>query len=220
VSYAVAYSIGYPVQLSVLGPSSRLDKDGAGLIDRTLASGRRHGYVFTYAPGRPAAGGIASYTIHADPSPPGRAGLRHFFTNESGVIRVNAWARASASDGVYKEAANSAPANPVKSGRIRVSSEVQALRLIIRAAPQYPELARQARIQGTVRMRAIVAKDGTVEQLDVISGPPMLVRAAIDAAKDWRYAPTVIGGNPVEVETIIEVNFSLKDLPPPGKAPN
>jgi len=215
VSYAVAYSIGYPAALSKLGPSRLLDKNGAGLIDGELAGGVKHGYAFTYVPGKVGPGGIASYTIHADPLVSGRTGPRHLFTNQTGAIRVNASARASASDSLYSEPAESAPAASSKSGRIQVSPEIQALKLIIQSPPRYPELARQARIQGTVRLRAVIAKDGTIEQLDAISGHPLLVSAAIDAVKQWRYAPTLVNGEPVEVETIINVVFSPKDNPLP-----
>jgi len=213
VTYAVGYSIGYPAVLSYLGPSNRLDKTGAGLIDQKLASGKQHGYVFTYTAGKIAAGRITSYTIHADPEVQGSTGQRHFFTDESGVLRVNASRRASASDPAYEEAAKTAAAPAGTPGRIRVSKEVQAANLIVKVAPIYPPLARAARIQGIVRMRAVIAKDGTVQQLDVVSGPPVLVQAAIEAAKQWRYAPTEWNGQRVEVETVIDVIFSLGDKP-------
>jgi len=232
VSYGVAYGIGYPAGLSDLGPSTKLDRHGAGLIDGELASGTKHGYGFTYAPGKPAAGKVSMYTIHADPVALGRAGQRHFFMNETGVIRVNATARASVTNAPWTDPQKSAPITPGgvsksvppagNSGnpqRIPISAEVQAAKLISRVSPRYPELARQARIQGTVRLRAVIAREGTVQQLEVVSGPPILISAAIEAVKQWRYTPTLQNGEPVEVETEIDVIFSLGGNPP-GRGSN
>jgi protein TonB len=73
----------------------------------------------------------------------------------------------------------------------------------------YPPLARQTRISGTVRLHAIIGKDGSVQQLEVLSGHPLLVQAALDAVRQWRYRPTLLNGEPVEVDTTIDVIFSL-----------
>ena len=81
--------------------------------------------------------------------------------------------------------------------------------LIYRVQPAYPPLARSARIQGTVQLRAIISRTGTIENLQVMSGHPMLVGAAIDAVRQWRYRPYLLNGEPVEVETQVTVNFSL-----------
>jgi periplasmic protein TonB len=81
--------------------------------------------------------------------------------------------------------------------------------LIHRVQPDYPPLARQARIQGTVVLRAIINRGGRIENLQVLSGHPMLVPAAIDAVRQWRYRPYVLNDQPVEVETQITVNFLL-----------
>ena len=81
--------------------------------------------------------------------------------------------------------------------------------LIYRVQPAYPPLARAARIQGTVQLRAIISRTGTIENLQVISGHPMLVGAALDAVRQWRYRPYLLNGDPVEVETQVTVNFSL-----------
>jgi protein TonB len=78
-----------------------------------------------------------------------------------------------------------------------------------RVQPQYPPLARQTRISGTVRLHAIIGKNGAVEQLEVMSGHPLLVQAALDAVKQWRYQATTLNGEPVEVDTTIDVIFSL-----------
>jgi periplasmic protein TonB len=81
--------------------------------------------------------------------------------------------------------------------------------LIRRVQPQYPEPARIARIQGAVELAAVIGKDGTIENLHVVAGPPLLVRAAIEAVSQWRYRPYILNNEPVEVETHITVNFSL-----------
>jgi protein TonB len=81
--------------------------------------------------------------------------------------------------------------------------------LIYRVQPVYPPLARQARIQGAVQLRAIISKTGTIERLTVESGHPMLVKAAIDAVRQWRYRPYLLNDEPIEIETEITVNFVL-----------
>lgn len=93
--------------------------------------------------------------------------------------------------------------------KLRVSSGVAQGLLIRKAEPQYPSLARQARIQGTVVLQAVIGKDGTVQNLRVVSGHPMLIQAAIDAVKQWLYKPYSLNGEPIEVETQINVNFTL-----------
>ncbi len=81
--------------------------------------------------------------------------------------------------------------------------------LIRKVLPIYPLLARSARIQGAVALQATISKDGNIENLRILSGHPMLVRAAIDAVRQWRYRPYMLNHEPVEVETQITVNFSL-----------
>jgi protein TonB len=76
--------------------------------------------------------------------------------------------------------------------------------------PVYPVLAKQARIQGVVMMEAVISKDGSVDGLHVISGHPFLSQAAIDAVKQWRYRPTMLNGEPVDVITTITVTFTLR----------
>jgi protein TonB len=75
--------------------------------------------------------------------------------------------------------------------------------------PDYPPLARQARIQGAVVLQAVISRDGAIENLQVLSGHPMLVQAAVQAVRQWRYRPYVLNGEPVEVETQVTVNFVL-----------
>jgi protein TonB len=93
--------------------------------------------------------------------------------------------------------------------RVRVSSGVSSGLLIKKVQPNYPPLARQARIQGSVILHAEISKDGTIQNLQLISGHAMLAPAAIDAVKQWRYKPYLLNGEPVAVETEVVVNFSL-----------
>jgi protein TonB len=93
--------------------------------------------------------------------------------------------------------------------RVRVSQGVTQGLVIRKIQPNYPPLARQARIQGQVVLQAEISKDGTIQNLRLISGHPMLAPAAIEAVKQWRYKPYFLNGEPVEVETQITVNFSL-----------
>jgi len=81
--------------------------------------------------------------------------------------------------------------------------------LIYRVQPSYPPLARQARIQGPVQLRAIISRTGAIENLTVLLGHPMLSTAAIEAVRQWRYRPYLLNGEPIEVETEITVNFVL-----------
>jgi protein TonB len=93
--------------------------------------------------------------------------------------------------------------------RVRVSQGVSQGLLIKKVQPPYPPLARQARIQGQVVLQAEISKDGTIQNLRLISGHPMLAPSAIEAVKQWRYKPYYLNGEPVEVETQITVIFSL-----------
>jgi protein TonB len=95
--------------------------------------------------------------------------------------------------------------------KVRVSSGVAQGLLIHETKPVYPPLAVQARIQGTVLLQAVVAKDGTVQDLRLVSGHPLLVKAALDAVKLWRYKPYRLNDQPVEVDTEIIVNFTLSN---------
>jgi periplasmic protein TonB len=94
---------------------------------------------------------------------------------------------------------------------IRVSNMNEGS-LVQRVQPEYPALAKIGHIQGEVVLSAIISKEGTIENLRVLSGHPMLVRAAIDAVHRWRYRPYVLNNEPVEVETQITVNFSLSGV--------
>jgi periplasmic protein TonB len=93
--------------------------------------------------------------------------------------------------------------------RVRVSQGVTQGLLLRKIQPSYPPLARQARIQGSVLLQAEISKDGSIQNLRLISGHPMLAPAAIEAVKQWKYKPYILNGEPVEVETQITVNFTL-----------
>lgn len=101
------------------------------------------------------------------------------------------------------------PPAPADTARIRVGGSVQAVKLISKPVPKYPAMAKAAHIQGTVSLETIIGKYGTVQNLTVISGHPLLVPAALEAVRQWVYQPTLLNGNPTEVETEIDVNFSL-----------
>ncbi len=105
------------------------------------------------------------------------------------------------------------PGAPLNPAPVPLSEADTAPNIIHREAPVYPPLARASRIEGMVVLSAVVAKDGSIAGLQTISGHPLLVRAALEAVSKWRYEPTVIDGQPVEVATRITVTFKLDDLP-------
>jgi len=100
-------------------------------------------------------------------------------------------------------------AQPVVPQRVRISQGVTKGMLVHQVQPAYPGIAKAARIQGNVVLQAIISKDGSIQDLQLVSGHPMLVPAAIEAVKQWRYRPYLLNGQPVEVETTITVIFSL-----------
>ncbi|TAM81715.1 MAG: energy transducer TonB [Acidobacteria bacterium] len=102
------------------------------------------------------------------------------------------------------------PPHPQTVKRILRGGVVEAANLIYGPKPEYPQLAKTARIQGTVRLEALIATDGTIKDLKVLSGHPLLVKAALEAVERWRYRPTLLNGQPVEVETEIDVNFAME----------
>lgn len=103
------------------------------------------------------------------------------------------------------------PPKPQTPKRIRVGGQVESAKLIFQPKPEYPPLAKMARIQGTVRLDAVISKDGTIQDLRVISGHPLLVKSALEAVQRWRYQPTMLNGDAVEVATEIDVNFTLAE---------
>ena len=102
-----------------------------------------------------------------------------------------------------------APANPPPSNHPpRISESMEGF-LIHRVQPEYPPLAQQARIQGSVLLHAVIDREGKIDNLQVLGGHPLLVKAALKAVQQWRYRPYYLNGQPVEVETEIAVHFTL-----------
>lgn len=95
--------------------------------------------------------------------------------------------------------------------RIHLTSVIEEAKLIFHPSPEYPPLARRARIQGTVLLEAIISKDGTIQDLKAVSGHPLLIQSALDAVSHWRYQPTLLNGHPVQVDTEVQVKFILGD---------
>jgi periplasmic protein TonB len=95
------------------------------------------------------------------------------------------------------------------SGPVRVSAGVQMAKLMKKVIPEYPPLARSARISGVVHLIGIIGRDGTIRNLQLVSGHPLLARAALEAVQQWIYQPTLLSGEPVEVIAPIDVYFTL-----------
>ena len=93
--------------------------------------------------------------------------------------------------------------------RLRISSDLQQAKLVSNPMPVYPVLARRGRVEGTVRLTATISKDGSVEKVETVSGHAILEQAAVEAVRRWKYRPTVLNGEPVEVVTTIDVVFKL-----------
>jgi len=108
----------------------------------------------------------------------------------------------------YAFAGESQPPVP---GRITIGGNVQQSKLVQQPRPVYPPLAKQARISGTVRLAVVIARDGTMQDIKVISGHPLFIPPTLEAVKNWVYQPTLLNGQPVEVATQIDVNFTLSD---------
>jgi len=106
-------------------------------------------------------------------------------------------------------ATNAPPPKVATPQKLRVSSGVIDGMALSKPTPLYPPIARQAHISGTVVLQATISKQGTIENLHVVSGHPMLVQSALQAVRQWRYKPYYLNGEPVEVETTINVNFNL-----------
>ena len=119
-------------------------------------------------------------------------------------------------DGALSEVLSSTSTTPILAKtpaptprRVRVPARVAEANLVYDVAPKYPPEAGQARIEGTVVLLAVIRKDGTVEDVRVESGLPMLAQAAIEAVKQWRYRPYLLNGEPVEINSQITINFTL-----------
>jgi TonB family protein len=103
------------------------------------------------------------------------------------------------------------PPAPGTPQRVRVGGNVAASNLVQQVNPEYPPLAKQARIQGVVVLEAVISAEGIVTGLQVVTGHPLLIQSAMDAVKQWVYRPTLLNGQPIEVVTTITVNFSFQE---------
>jgi len=214
---------GFACTLSALGSACK--QSGAAnrtyLYDSQLASGRKNGYTFALS-----GCDTSHYQVVAEPESPD-SGQRAYCSDESGVVRSSRDGKTSTcrvSGEVVEEkvpAANirfSAPAQGnALSGtsqpeqRVRIAQGVSTGLLLNRVPPIYPPVARQARIQGTVVLKAIINQTGDVVSLELVSDHPMLAPAAVDAVKQWKYKPYMLNGNAVVVETQVTVNFTLSE---------
>jgi periplasmic protein TonB len=111
--------------------------------------------------------------------------------------------------GVGTGAAPLPPPPAATPNRIKVGGDVQSASLVKQVTPEYPGIAKSAHVSGTVTLHAIISKDGSIEKLEYVSGPPLLMASAMSAVKEWRYRPTMLNGQPVEVDTTVQVVFSL-----------
>jgi TonB family protein len=204
------------------------------LYDQQLAGGKKSGYTFTIS------GCDAShYRVVAEPEV-ADAGLRAYCSDESGTVRSSVDGKAAtclASGEVVKEKfpavqvggvgarsgtrtqaptqtqsrGNAGSGTSEAAGRVSIAKGVAAGLIISKVQPDYPPMARQARVQGTVVMKAVINQTGDVESVELLSGHPMLVQAALDAVKQWKYRPYLLNGNAVAVETQVTVNFTLSE---------
>ncbi len=99
---------------------------------------------------------------------------------------------------------------PDDSGPLKVAQEIQGLKITEQPKPAYPELARLSRTEGAVVLQVLIARDGKVSKIEIVSGPALLTRAAQEAVKQWKYRPTIVNGQEVEVSTQVKVQFSMR----------
>ena len=140
-------------------------------------------------------------------------------TNSNGEVVLNIQMPGSADSGgsVFGGIVSSAPAIPPAADgtkRIHIGGNVQQAKLVAQPKPVYPPLAKQARISGVVHLSALIGKEGNIVNLAVISGHPLLIPSALEAVQQWVYQKTLLNGEPVEVMTQIDVNYTLSDGPP------
>jgi periplasmic protein TonB len=107
--------------------------------------------------------------------------------------------------------AQDAPAKEKKEiTRVRIGGQNMARSIVRKVQPEYPEKARKEGIDGTVRLHIVVGKTGKVQELEVISGPELLQQSAVDAVRQWEYRVTSLNGKPVEVDTVVDVVYTLR----------
>ncbi len=143
------------------------------------------------------------YLLDGDPVEVDTLVRLNFTTSSSGAIEVT--------DAPLVVDPPSMPAGMPIPRRIRVSSEVAQGMLVKKVNPDYPPEAKHVHVQGTVLLKVNIDEDGKVATVELISGHPLLAPAAVDAVKQWKYKPYLLNNVPVEVETNVEVNFSLME---------
>lgn len=111
--------------------------------------------------------------------------------------------------GIIGGAPGGLPPPPKPNKPMVVGGNVMAAKIINQTQPVYPQIAKMAHVSGTVLLHAIIGENGTIQELQVISGPALLQHAALDAVRQWRYQPTTLNGQPVKVDTTISVIFDL-----------
>jgi len=215
---------GFACTLSALGSASKTSgaKGRAYLHDSQVAGGKKNGYTFAISECD-----ASHYRVVAEPEAPD-SGQRSYCSDESGTVRSSADGKAATClisgevvEGRVPAAGMSRPTAPDQSNtasgttqgaqRVSISEGVSAGLIVSKVPPVYPPLARNARIQGSVVVRAVINETGDVVSLELISGHPMLAPAALDAVKQWKYRPYMLNGKAVEVETKIRVNFMLSE---------
>jgi TonB family protein len=138
------------------------------------------------------------------------------------VIAVSAWAQEQVLPQAPPATQATPPVNETHPLRIRIPADVQDKNVVHRVLANFPSVS-ERKITGTVVLHVIIAEDGTVRKLDAVSGPGNLRQSALDAVKQWKYTPTLLNGQPVEVDTTVNVVFSLDvptaDQPPPATPP-
>jgi protein TonB len=92
---------------------------------------------------------------------------------------------------------------------LRIGGNIQQANLITKVPPVYPPLAKAAHVEGTVRFEVTIGREGAVQNMQLLSGPPLLVQAALEGVQQWVYKPTLLNGNPVPVVTTVDINFTL-----------
>ncbi|MFZ0736942.1 MAG: energy transducer TonB [Candidatus Acidiferrales bacterium] len=112
--------------------------------------------------------------------------------------------------------ATSVPESAPPVSRIRIGGNVMAAKMIHQVQPIYPQIAKTAHLEGTVVLHAIITKEGYIRELQYVSGPPLLMKSSMDAVRQWRYEPTLLQGQPVEVDTMISIVYKLGDHVPPA----
>jgi TonB family protein len=224
---------GFACTLSALGSAGK----EAGttkrvyLYDSQVAAGKKNGYTFAISGCDTSHYRVVAEAEQAD------SGQRAFCSDESGTGRASADGKGAtclASGEVVKEQvpvartgvvgdyrSQTQTQNPAQSSaasgaseaapRVRVSQGVSTGLLLSKVPPIYPPTARDARIQGTVVMKAVINQTGDVERLELVSGHPLLAPAALEAVRQWKYRPYILNGNAVHVETQITVNFTLSE---------